>query len=58
MCKHIHRVHSLQHSQQSGYDKAWKPDCEDHQITVHYPPADQPIEDSNAALASHGKHVI
>jgi len=54
MCKHIHHV---QRSQQPGYDEAWNPDCEDHQITVYYPPVDQPADDSSAALASHGKHV-
>ena len=53
--KHIHRVHSLQRSQQQGSDEPWDEDYEDQPITVHYPPVEQPTEDSTTT--SRGKHA-
>ena len=53
ICKHIHRVHSLQYHQQQGSDEAQDQDFQP--VPVYYPPTEEPTEDTTT---SHGKHLI
>ena len=51
ICKHIHRVHSLQyHQQQDARDHSY----EYQSASVYYPPNEEPTEDTTT---SHGKHT-
>ena len=52
ICKHVHRVHSLQ---QIGHQETSEVDLEHHPAPVYYPSAEQPIVDDTS---SQGKLIM
>ena len=46
ICKHVHRVHSLQ---QVGHQEISEVDLEHHPASVYYPPAEQPTVDDTSS---------